>query len=126
MSSTGVIGGPPLGPPIGVIGGGLMGSGISLVNIQKDIKTRLKDLNQESLGKSEKYIWSALNKRVKRKALSSFDNLIVSGFSNGHNAYLPTTEAYEEGGYEVDVTPFSPGSDQLAVSACLNAVSLVE
>jgi len=60
------------------------------------------------------------------KAKSSFDNLIVSGFSNGHNAYLPTTEAYEEGGYEVDVTPFSPGSDQLAVSACLNAVSLVE
>ena len=36
------------------------------------------------------------------KAKSSFDNLIVSGFSNGHNAYLPTTEAYEEGGYEVD------------------------
>ena len=60
------------------------------------------------------------------KAQSPFDNLIVSGFSNGHNAYLPTTEAYEEGGYEVDVTPFSPGSDQLAVSACLNAVSLVE
>ena len=32
-----------------------MGSGISLVNIQKGIKTRLKDLNQESLGKSEKH-----------------------------------------------------------------------
>ena len=60
------------------------------------------------------------------KAESTFENLIISGFSNGHNAYLPTTEAYEEGGYEVDVSPFAPGSDQLVTSACLNAVSLVE
>ena len=58
---------------IGVIGGGLMGSGISLVNIQKGIKTRLKDLSQESLGKSEKYVWGALNKRVKRRAMTSFE-----------------------------------------------------
>jgi enoyl-CoA hydratase/long-chain 3-hydroxyacyl-CoA dehydrogenase len=50
-----------------------MGSGISLVNVQKGIKTRLKDLTHESLGKSEKYVWSALNKRVKRKAMSSFE-----------------------------------------------------
>jgi len=60
------------------------------------------------------------------KAESSFENLIISGFSNGHNAYLSTTEAYEEGGYEVDVSPFAPGFDQLVTSACLNAVSLVE
>ena len=58
---------------VGVLGGGLMGSGISLVNVQKGIKTRLKDLSHESLGKSEKYVWSALNKRVKRKAMSSFE-----------------------------------------------------
>ena len=56
------------------------------------------------------------------KKRSSAPNTIFSGFSNGHYAYLPTDMAYEEGGYEVRVTPFAPGSAGLTVETCLEAV----
>ncbi len=56
------------------------------------------------------------------KKRSSAPNTIFSGFSNGHYAYLPTDMAYEEGGYEVRVTPFAPGSAGLTIEACLDTV----
>lgn len=56
------------------------------------------------------------------KKRSRAPNTIFSGFSNGHYAYLPTDMAYEEGGYEVRVTPFAPGSAGLTIEACLDAV----
>ncbi len=56
------------------------------------------------------------------KERSTADNTVFSGFSNGHYAYLPTDIAYEEGGYEVGVSPFAPGSAGLTVEACLEAV----
>lgn len=55
---------------IGVVGGGLMGSGIALVSIQKNFQVRLKDLNQESIGNSKKYVWKELEQKVKRRSLS--------------------------------------------------------
>ena len=59
------------------------------------------------------------------KKRSSAPNTIFSGFSNGHYAYLPTDMAYEEGGYEVRVTPFAPGSAGMATEACLEAIDNV-
>ena len=56
------------------------------------------------------------------KERSTADNTVFSGFSNGHYAYLPTDIAYEEGGYEVGVSPFAHGSAGLTVEACLEAV----
>ncbi len=56
------------------------------------------------------------------KKRSNAPNTIFSGFSNGHYAYLPTDMAYEEGGYEVRVTPFAPGSAGLTIEACLATI----
>ena len=67
--------------------------------------------------------FAELGAQIKERSVAA--NTVFSGFSNGHYAYLPTTIAYEEGGYEVRVTPFAPGSEQLAVDACLEAVERV-
>ncbi len=41
-------------------------------------------------------------------AASPFAHTLVSGYSNGGFGYIPTPEAYTEGGYEVEATPFAP------------------
>ncbi len=67
---------------LAVLGGGLMGSGIALVSIQKNFHVRLKDLNQESIGNSKKYIWKELDQKRKRRSLSECEaNQIFSRFS---------------------------------------------
>ena len=48
-----------------------------------------------------------------------------SGFSNGHFNYLPTDQAIEEGGYEVDVSPFAAGSAGIVTNASLDAIDRV-
>lgn len=58
---------------IGVIGSGLMGAGISLVSVQKGFHVRMKDVTSEQLTKGVKYVWDALNERVKRKSITAFD-----------------------------------------------------
>jgi hypothetical protein len=50
---------------------------------------------------------------------SPFAITCFSGYTNGVNAYLPTAEAYAEGGYEVWMTPFAPEAAQVAVEASL-------
>ena len=47
---------------------------------------------------------------------SPFQHTLFSGYSNGGFGYLPIRTAYEEGGYEVDVTPFSPDAAEIVVS----------
>ena len=59
------------------------------------------------------------------KKRSGAPNTVFSGFSNGHYAYLTTDMAFEEGGYEVSVTPFAPGAAGLTVEASLEAVDEV-
>jgi len=59
---------------VGVLGGGLMGSGISLVSLQKGFQVRLKDLNQESLGNSRRYVWKDLVQKVKRRSMSEVES----------------------------------------------------
>jgi hypothetical protein len=56
------------------------------------------------------------------KKRSTAVNTIFSGFSNGHINYLPTDLAHEEGGYEVGVCVFAPGSAELAVRASLEVI----
>ena len=57
---------------------------------------------------------------VKKRSGSA--NTVFSGFSNGHINYLATDMAYEEGGYEVGVTVFAPGSAGLTIEASLEAI----
>ncbi len=59
------------------------------------------------------------------KKRSSSANTVFSGFSNGHINYLATDIAYEEGGYEVGVTVFAPGSAGLTIEASLEAIDAV-
>lgn len=58
---------------LSILGAGLMGAGIALVSLQKGFHVRLKDISQEGLGKGKKYIWDALQKKVRRKSISRFE-----------------------------------------------------
>lgn len=59
------------------------------------------------------------------KAKSPAERTFFSGFSNGHFNYLPTDDGIEEGGYEVDVSPFAAGSAGLVTRASLRAIEKV-
>jgi hypothetical protein len=64
--------------------------------------------------------FAELADEIKKRSGSA--NTIFSGFSNGHHNYLATDMAFEEGGYEVSVSLFAPGSAELTIGACLEAV----
>ena len=57
------------------------------------------------------------------KARSPFPHTLFSGYTNDYLGYLPTTEAYPDGGYEVDTSPFRPGSGERLVEASLALLS---
>ena len=59
------------------------------------------------------------------KKRSKTVNTIFSGFSNGHINYLPTDIAHEQGGYEIGVCVFAPGSAELTIRASLDAIDNV-
>jgi len=44
---------------------------------------------------------------------------LVLGYSNGNIGYLPTADAYEEGGYEINTTRVGPGAEQLVKDVML-------
>ena len=67
--------------------------------------------------------FAELAEGVKKRSPSA--NTVFSGFSNGHINYLPTDIAFEEGGYEVGVSVFAPGSADLAIEASLEAIANV-
>ena len=54
------------------------------------------------------------------KRASPFKHTLFSGYSNAGWAYIPTPEAYPLGGYEVEITPFTPEAAGLIVADCLS------
>lgn len=58
---------------IGVLGGGLMGSGIAAVLADKGYAVRVKDRSNEVLGKTLQYAWRIYQKKVERRRLRPFD-----------------------------------------------------
>ena len=48
---------------------------------------------------------------------SPFRPTLVSGYWNGYRNYLPTDAERPRGGYEIDISPFSPGADTLVTAA---------
>ena len=62
---------------IGMLGAGLMGTGIASVSINKGINVLLKDMNYEALARGEKILGNELNEKVKRKIMSSFQRDVL-------------------------------------------------
>ncbi len=55
---------------LGVVGGGLMGSGIALVSAEKaGASVRVQERDHQSLDKCLQYSWNHLNKKVKRRRM---------------------------------------------------------
>ncbi len=50
---------------------------------------------------------------------SPFKHTLFSGYSNIGWAYIPTPDAYELGGYEIEITPFSPEAAGMIVDESL-------
>lgn len=57
--------------------------------------------------------FAEIGMRIKEGSPFSFTH--VSGYSNGWYGYLPISESYAEGGYEVETTPFQAGADAVIV-----------
>ena len=53
------------------------------------------------------------------EAASPFSHTLFSGYTNGGFGYIPTREAYQEGGYEVEISPFSPDAAEIVVRETL-------
>lgn len=53
------------------------------------------------------------------KAASPFPYTLFSGYSNVGWAYIPTEDAYPLGGYEVEITPFSPRAADQLIDECV-------
>jgi enoyl-CoA hydratase/long-chain 3-hydroxyacyl-CoA dehydrogenase len=71
-------GSPPRGivpgqTTIGVLGAGLMGSGIAEVSASKGLRVMLKDTSADALARGQKAIWQGLDRRVKSKTLTPFE-----------------------------------------------------
>ncbi|GAB7009073.1 neutral/alkaline non-lysosomal ceramidase N-terminal domain-containing protein [Halorubrum trueperi] len=56
------------------------------------------------------------------KARSPFEHTFFSGYSNEKHAYIPTFENYENGGYEVDTTPFTPNTASIVIEETLEVL----
>lgn len=56
---------------------------------------------------------------------SGMDDLLVVAYANDYPGYFCRPEAYEQGGYEAGVTPFSAEADRLLVQAALDVLEEV-
>ncbi len=68
---------------IGILGAGLMGSGIADVSIADGMDVLLKDMTYAALGHGEKAIWYNLDRKVKRGALTAFQRDLTFSRLNG-------------------------------------------
>jgi 3-hydroxyacyl-CoA dehydrogenase/enoyl-CoA hydratase/3-hydroxybutyryl-CoA epimerase len=63
---------PPV-KKIGILGAGLMGSGIAKVSLEQDLIVRMKDINHEAIGKGLKSIRDFFQKNVDKKIIRPYD-----------------------------------------------------
>lgn len=64
---------------IGVLGAGLMGSGIAEVSVNNDYRVLLKDQDIEHAAEGERSIWKSLDEKVRKHIISSFERDRISG-----------------------------------------------
>ncbi|MEK7487584.1 MAG: 3-hydroxyacyl-CoA dehydrogenase NAD-binding domain-containing protein, partial [Planctomycetota bacterium] len=58
---------------LGILGGGLMGSGIASVSINNEIRVRLKDQNEVALSRCYQYVNKFIQEKVKKKHLLPYE-----------------------------------------------------
>jgi len=58
-------------------------------------------------------------------AASPFEHTLFSGYSNGGFGYIPTRQAFDEGGYEADASPFAAGAAEKLAAECLRMLKEV-
>ena len=59
---------------------------------------------------------------IKKYAKSLGLKAVIIGYAGGYSGYLPTEEAYKQGGYEVEVSPFSENAPQALLNEVKNAL----
>ena len=86
-----------------VIGGGLMGSGITTVLSDVGVRVRVKDISEETLGNTYKYINRYLDRKVKRRHYSEFERDLRMGrvtatteYSGFKNAEIAIEAVFED------------------------------
>jgi 3-hydroxyacyl-CoA dehydrogenase/enoyl-CoA hydratase/3-hydroxybutyryl-CoA epimerase len=72
---------------IGILGAGLMGSGIANVSSTNGMEVLLKDVSYDAVGQGEKAIWKDLDGKVKKKALSPFQRDVTFSLITGTTDY---------------------------------------
>jgi len=73
---------------IGILGAGLMGSGIADVSINKGkYQVLLKDRSLEDAAKGEKVVWEGLNKKAKKRIISNFERDQILSRLHGTDSY---------------------------------------
>jgi len=73
---------------IGVLGAGLMGSGIAEVSVDKgDYRVLLKDQTIENAAEGEKEIWKSLNEKAEKKIISKFERDKTASKVTGVDSY---------------------------------------
>jgi 3-hydroxyacyl-CoA dehydrogenase/enoyl-CoA hydratase/carnithine racemase len=78
---------------IGVLGAGLMGSGIADVSANKGLRVLMKDTSTEALARGQKAIWQGLDKRVKSRALQPFERERIASHVVGKLDYRGFADA---------------------------------
>ena len=87
---------------IGILGGGLMGSGIADISVNNGYRVLLKDQTLEQAAKGTKSIWEGLEKKRKKGILTSFERDRIAGLARGVENYsgFDTTDLVIEAVFE--------------------------
>ena len=72
---------------IGILGAGLMGSGIADVSVNNDYRVLLKDQEIEPAAKGEQAIWEELDKKASKRIISSFERDRITGLVTPTDSY---------------------------------------
>ncbi|MGH1362971.1 MAG: 3-hydroxyacyl-CoA dehydrogenase NAD-binding domain-containing protein [Calditrichia bacterium] len=72
---------------IGIVGAGLMGSGIANVSINSSFRAVLKDISIENVARGQKMIYYDLDRKVRKKVISSFQRDVTFNRLSGQTDY---------------------------------------
>ena len=72
---------------IGILGAGLMGSGIADVSVNNNYRVLLKDQDIEPAAKGEQAVWKELDKKASKRIISKFERDRISGLVTPTDSY---------------------------------------